>query len=75
MKADKKMELENAIDDLVSDICEKADEVRSNASISDDGDLFMLADDLRTYHDSCEKVLGCKSVQAVKKLRKLYCKE
>lgn len=71
---EKQFKLDNAIDNLVSDICERAEEERSNASISDDNDIFCLHDTLRMYYDYTGKATKCKSVQAVKELRKRACR-
>ena len=62
-------EVNYAIDDLVEEICLKADEVRIRDDIADDDDVFCLMDALKMYWKYIEKAQNCRSVNSVKKLR------
>ena len=65
-----KTDVEDAIDDLVNDICEKAESVRERFDISDSSDLWELSDILQTHLKWIDRVEKCKSLKAVEDLHK-----
>lgn len=64
--------LDEAVDALIEDVCEKAEKERENTNISDDNDLFCLMDTLRAYSGYIDKAWKCKRVDAITRLHKKF---
>ena len=66
------VELDEVIEDLIDDVCIKAEEEREKNSITNESDLFCLMGTLRCYNDYLDKAYKLKTVAAIKKLHKKF---
>lgn len=64
------MKVSEEVEDLIDEICTKAEMVREKIPITSDYDLFCLMDTLKMYWNYIEKAQNCKSVKGVHNLRK-----
>ena len=65
--------LDDAIDDLITDVVEVAEKEREKSYINDDSDMFCLLDTLESFKENyIDKAWKAKRIDVIKRLHKRF---